>query len=68
VALVPLPHPTTPPPTYYVISRWPFSRGWWFVRSLSQARWRRGEAVSMLSSRESMMSYEQLQYIPKSKA
>jgi hypothetical protein len=36
--------------------------------SLSQARWRRGEAVSMLSSRESMMSYEQLQYIPKPKA
>ena len=30
-----------------------------------QARWRRGEAVSMMSAREGMMSYEQLQYIPK---
>ena len=30
------------------------------------ARWRRGEAVSMISAREAMLSYEQLQYIPKS--
>jgi len=29
------------------------------------ARWRRGEAVSMVSARESMMTYEQMQYIPK---
>jgi len=26
-----------------------------------QARWRRGEAVSMVSARESMMTYEQMQ-------
>jgi len=32
------------------------------------ARWRRGEAVSMVSAREGMMSYEQLAYIPKAKA
>jgi len=29
------------------------------------ARWRRGEAVSMMSAREQMLSYEQLQYIPQ---
>ena len=33
--------------------------------TLKQARWRRGEAVSMISAREAMLSYEQLQYIPK---
>ena len=32
-----------------------------------QARWRRGESVSMMSAREQMLSYEQLQYIPKPK-
>ena len=31
------------------------------------ARWRRGESVSMMSAREAMLSYEQLQYIPKPK-
>ena len=31
------------------------------------ARWRRGEAVSMASAREQMLTYEQLQYIPKPK-
>ena len=30
-----------------------------------QARWRRGEAVSMMSAREAMLSYEQLSYLPK---
>jgi hypothetical protein len=34
----------------------------------SQARWRRGEAVSMMSAREQMLSFEQLQYLPKPKA
>ena len=29
------------------------------------ARWRRGEAVSMMSAREAMLSYEQLSYLPK---
>ena len=33
----------------------------------SQARWRRGEAVSMMSAREQMLSFEQLQYLPKPK-
>ena len=33
-----------------------------------QARWRRGESVSLISARESMMSYEQLAHIPKPKA
>ena len=33
-----------------------------------QARWRRGESVSMIASREAMMTYEQLAYIPKPKA
>jgi hypothetical protein len=32
-----------------------------FLRS--QARWRRGEAVSMMSAREQMMSYEQIQHL-----
>ena len=32
------------------------------------ARWRRGESVSLISARESMMSYEQLAHIPKPKA
>ena len=31
------------------------------------ARWRRGESVSMVSAREAMLSYEQLSYIPKPK-
>jgi hypothetical protein len=31
------------------------------------ARWRRGESVSMVSARESMLTYEQLAYIPKAK-
>ena len=31
------------------------------------ARWRRGEAVSMMSAREQMLSFEQLQYLPKPK-
>ena len=38
----------------YSPSRFPLSL------SCSQARWRRGEAVSMVSARESMMTYEQL--------
>ena len=33
--------------------------------SCPQARWRRGESVNMISARESMMTYEQLSYIPK---
>ncbi len=33
----------------------------------AQARWRRGESVNMISARESMMTYEQLSYIPRPK-
>jgi hypothetical protein len=34
---------------------------------VSQARWRRGESVNMVSAREAMMTYEQLSYIPRPK-
>ena len=55
------PTPPTPPPL--LVSSPPDL----LTPLVLQARWRRGEAVSMMSAREQMLSYEQLQYLPKPK-
>lgn len=58
--------PPVPPPPFSFLPFLPFSLSLPRAHRAvprSQARWRRGEAVSMMSAREQMMSYEQIQHL-----